>query len=60
MTKKNWAPVLQRNTSCCAAPGTRDQLSRNDRSFLLSDGCFNFRKIGDTILNEWTKLRDER
>src|SRR6185312_9453973 len=25
-------PVLQRITLCCAAPGTRDQLSRNDRS----------------------------
>src|ERR1700722_3329193 len=36
-------PGLRRSTSCCVAPGKRDQLSRNDRSFLDLLGCFSFR-----------------
>jgi hypothetical protein len=34
---KIWVPVLRRITSCCTAPGTRDQLSRKLRSFRLLD-----------------------
>jgi hypothetical protein len=52
MTKRereDWVPGLQRITSCCAAPGTRDQLSRNDLSFLDLDGCFSFRSAFASI-----------
>src|SRR5712691_1876630 len=36
--EENWVPVLRRTTSCCAAPGTRDQLSKKLRSFRDRDG----------------------
>src|ERR1700730_1138689 len=35
--------------SCCAALGTRDQLSRKLRSFLDLDGCFSFRSAFASI-----------